>query len=81
MGPGLDGGVRICRAADMADADFEQFLGDLRARYRWLPSDLAKHYARLYGTRAHDLIGSATCLDELGTAFTPLFRERKPASS
>lgn len=60
---------------DMADADFEQFLGDLRARYRWLTADLAKHYARLYGTRAHDLIGNARSLDDLGAVFSPLFRE------
>lgn len=62
---------------DMANADFEQFLGDLRARYRWLTADLAKHYARLYGTRAHDLIGNARSLDDLGTVFSPLFRERE----
>ncbi len=62
---------------DMANADFEQFLGDLKARYRWLTADLAKHYARLYGTRAHDLIGNAKSLDDLGTVFSPLFRERE----
>ena len=76
MGPAWTARAHL-PGGDMADADFDQFLGDLRARYRWLPSDLAKHYARLYGTRAHDLIGSATCLDELGTAFTQLFRERE----
>ncbi|MCG5482397.1 MAG: glycerol-3-phosphate dehydrogenase [Sinorhizobium meliloti] len=76
MGPAWTARAHL-PGGDMADADFDQFLGDLRARYRWLPSDLAKHYARLYGTRAHDLIGSATCLDELGAAFTPLFRERE----
>jgi D-erythritol 1-phosphate dehydrogenase len=73
------GGAWTARAhlpcGDMADADFDQFLADLRARYRWLPGDLAKHYARLYGTRAHELIGAAKSLDDLGTAFSRLFRE------
>lgn len=76
MGPAWTARAHL-PGGDMADADFDQFLGELRARYRWLPADLAKHYARLYGTRAHDLIGGATSLDELGTAFTPLFRERE----
>ncbi|WP_037434813.1 glycerol-3-phosphate dehydrogenase, partial [Sinorhizobium fredii] len=62
---------------DMVDADFDQFLGELRTRYRWLPADLAKHYARLYGTRTHELIGGATSLEELGAAFSRLFRERE----
>jgi len=62
---------------DLADADFEQFLADMRARYPFLPADLAKHYARLYGSRMQALIGTATSLDDLGTAFSPLFRERE----
>ena len=62
---------------DMANADFEQFLGDLKACYRWLTADLAKHYARLYGTRTHDLIGNAKSLEDLGAVFSPLFRERE----
>ena len=62
---------------DMPDADFDQFLGDLRARYRWLPMDLAKHYARLYGTRAEELIGNAASLDDLGQTFGKLLRARE----
>ncbi|WEZ82734.1 glycerol-3-phosphate dehydrogenase [Rhizobium sp. 32-5/1] len=62
---------------DMPEADFDQFLGDLRARYRWLPVDLAKHYARLYGTRAHELIGNAAALEDLGQAFGKLLRARE----
>jgi glycerol-3-phosphate dehydrogenase len=62
---------------DMPKADFEQFLGDLKARYRWLPADLAKHYARLYGTRAYDLLGNVASLDDLGVSFGKLLRERE----
>jgi len=76
MGPAWTARAHL-PGGDMADADFDQFLGDLRARYRWLPADLAKHYARLYGTRTYELIDDATSLDDLGTAFGPLFRERE----
>lgn len=62
---------------DIANADFEQFLADMKARYPWLPQDLCKHYARLYGTRAHDLIGAAQSVQDLGAAFGPLLRERE----
>ncbi|MGN7771980.1 glycerol-3-phosphate dehydrogenase [Phyllobacterium sp. 22552] len=62
---------------DMANADFEQFLGDMRAKYPWLPFDLAKHYARLYGTRMHDLLGSARSVSDLGTRFSKLLYERE----
>ncbi len=67
----------ILPGGDMREADFDQFLGDLKAKYRWLPADLAKHYARLYGTRAHDLLGNAASLDDLGASFGKLLRERE----
>ncbi|HEU0222832.1 MAG TPA: glycerol-3-phosphate dehydrogenase C-terminal domain-containing protein, partial [Paracoccaceae bacterium] len=62
---------------DMAKADFEQFLADLLAARPWLPPSLAKHYARLYGTRVHDLLGGARSLAELGRRFGPDFFERE----
>ncbi|QRM56314.1 glycerol-3-phosphate dehydrogenase [Sinorhizobium sp. BG8] len=62
---------------DIRDADFDQFLGDLRARYRWLPADLAKHYARLYGTRASELLAGAASVADLGRSFGPHFKERE----
>ncbi|MEM7024091.1 MAG: glycerol-3-phosphate dehydrogenase C-terminal domain-containing protein, partial [Pseudomonadota bacterium] len=34
--------------------------------YSWMPADLASHYARLYGTRAHDLLGAAAGIRDLG---------------
>jgi glycerol-3-phosphate dehydrogenase len=60
---------------DIPNADFERFLGDLRGAYAWLPAPLAKHYARLYGTRARSLIGTARSLDALGRRFGPDFYE------
>ena len=62
---------------DIANADFEQFLGDLRARYPWLPASLAKHYCRLYGTRASALLDSAGGLEDMGRRFGPDFLERE----
>ncbi|AUX79956.1 glycerol-3-phosphate dehydrogenase [Sinorhizobium fredii] len=76
IGPAWTAGAHL-PGGDMANADFDQFLGELRACYRWLPADLLKHYARLYGTRTHALIDGATSLDELGTGFSRLFRERE----
>jgi len=62
---------------DIANADFEQFLGDLRAAFGWLPAPLLKHYARLYGTRAQDLLSGARSLADLGRSFGPNLYERE----
>ena len=62
---------------DIANADFEQFLGDLRAQYPWLPASLAKHYGRLYGTRAAALLLGAGNLADLGPKFGPDLYERE----
>jgi glycerol-3-phosphate dehydrogenase len=51
---------------DMANADFDAFLTGFGREYAWLPADLARHYARLYGTRARDLLGDATGIEGLG---------------
>lgn len=60
---------------DMANADFETFLGDVVQKYPWLPSSLAKHYARLYGTRLRDIVGTAGSVDGLGRHFGGLLYE------
>ncbi|MEM0947997.1 MAG: glycerol-3-phosphate dehydrogenase [Pseudomonadota bacterium] len=60
---------------DMADADFENFLGDVLRKYPWLPKQLAKHYVRLYGTRMGEIVGAATSLDGLGLHFGGLLYE------
>jgi D-erythritol 1-phosphate dehydrogenase len=62
---------------DIANADFEQFLGDLRAQHPWLPASLAKHYGRLYGTRASVLLLGAGGVGGLGRKFGPDFHERE----
>ncbi len=51
---------------DMPGADFETFLAGFEAAHPWLPSGLARRYARAYGTRAETLLGDARGLDDLG---------------
>ena len=65
----------ILPGGDMPDADFELFLGAVRAARPWLPMPLAKHYARLYGTRIDRLLGSASSLADLGRCFGGTFHE------
>ncbi len=60
---------------DMANADFEIFLGQIHQEYPWLSQPLAKHYARLYGTRLHTFVGGARSLDDLGEHFGGLLYE------
>jgi glycerol-3-phosphate dehydrogenase len=64
---------------DIPDADFERFLGSLGALWPWMPASLLKHYARLYGTRAKELVGRAQSLADLGRRFGPDFYEREAA--
>ena len=60
---------------DMANADFAGFLAGLKRQHPWLPGALAHHYARLYGTRAEVLIGSARSLLDMGRHFGGLLHE------
>jgi D-erythritol 1-phosphate dehydrogenase len=54
---------------DMADADFDAYLAMLRARFAWLAPALAHHYARLYGTRAEQMLDGAASVAGLGRHF------------
>ena len=51
---------------DIANADFEGYLASFHAAHPWLPADLARRYARAYGTRVAALLGAARGLDDLG---------------
>lgn len=62
---------------DMADADFDRFLATFAARHPWLPAPLARHYARLYGTRGEALLGQAASLGDLGRHFGADFYEQE----
>jgi D-erythritol 1-phosphate dehydrogenase len=54
---------------DMPGADFDGFLGEFRHAQSWLPEALAHHYARLYGTRAKDVLNGARDMAGLGRHF------------
>lgn len=56
---------------DIANADITSFIDSLRKRYAWMPRDLITHYARLYGSRTHQLIGDAAKVADLGPQFSP----------
>jgi glycerol-3-phosphate dehydrogenase len=54
---------------DIANADFDSFLTDLRHRYTWLPATLLRRYAHAYGTRIHRLLDGMSSLAGLGEDF------------
>lgn len=58
---------------------FADFAADLRRSYPGLPRNLVNHCARLYGTRARDLLGSARTCADLGRHFGGDFYEREAA--
>ena len=62
---------------DIPDADFERWLSGLRATRPWLPMPLARHYGRLYGTRAEALLAGARGLGDLGRHFGALLHEQE----
>ncbi len=60
---------------EIPDADFESFLESLRSQYPWMPHQLIRHYARLYGARTKDLVKDATSVEQLGRHFGSVFYE------
>jgi glycerol-3-phosphate dehydrogenase len=62
---------------DMPNADFDAFLGGFQRAHSWLPADLARHYARLYGTRAEHLLDGARSLGDLGAHLGGTLYERE----
>ncbi len=54
---------------DLPDADFDRYYAEFRAENSRLPDALCRHYARLYGARAKDLINGARSTADLGKHF------------
>jgi glycerol-3-phosphate dehydrogenase len=54
---------------DLANADFDAFLSEVKARYPFLPERQAWRYARLYGTLAEEFLAGAQSIDGLGRHF------------
>ena len=51
---------------DLPDADFDAFLAGLQLERAWLPAELARRYARAYGTRVAMLLDGAASVKDLG---------------
>ncbi|MEG0056479.1 glycerol-3-phosphate dehydrogenase [Hafnia sp.] len=49
--------------------DRDSYAAQLRHRFTWLPEALARRYARTYGTRTEQLLGTAQSLEDLGEHF------------
>jgi glycerol-3-phosphate dehydrogenase len=62
---------------DIAAADFDAFAAGVRRDYPELPRDVVDHCARLYGTRAHDLLEGAKTRDDLGRHFGGVLYQRE----
>jgi D-erythritol 1-phosphate dehydrogenase len=62
---------------DMKDADFELWSRSFVARHPWLSAELARHYARSYGTRADLLLTGARDMRDLGRHFGARLFERE----
>ncbi|HKJ94782.1 MAG TPA: glycerol-3-phosphate dehydrogenase [Gammaproteobacteria bacterium] len=54
---------------DIADANFEAYVSELRGRHEWLPAGLSWRLARNYGTRVERLLDGARSMDDLGEHF------------
>jgi glycerol-3-phosphate dehydrogenase len=62
---------------EIPGADFDGWLNDFHKRNDFLSADLARHYGRLYGTRADDLLNGARSVVDLGRHFGALLYERE----
>jgi glycerol-3-phosphate dehydrogenase len=62
---------------EIPGADFDRWLDGFRARNAFLSADLAKHYGRLYGTRADEMLDGARSMADLGRHFGALLYERE----
>jgi glycerol-3-phosphate dehydrogenase len=62
---------------DLPDAGFEWYLSDFAAHRPWLPSDLARRYARAYGSLAEPMLHGARRLGDLGRDFGGGLYERE----
>ncbi len=54
---------------EIENADYEAFLNRVKTDYPWMPGELRRHYARLYGSRISMIVRDARSLDGLGRHF------------
>jgi len=58
-------------AAQRPDTDFERFVAAVGARHPWLPAEVARRWARAYGSRIDHLIATSQSLADLGQEVAP----------
>jgi len=68
MGPPWTGTAPL-PGGDLPPGGFPAFLAEVRARWPFLPTDVAERMAHAYGTRLAGIIGEATTWAELGEDF------------
>jgi D-erythritol 1-phosphate dehydrogenase len=54
---------------EMPNANFQEFFSEFSNAYSWLPPNVALRFARLYGTRAKQLMQNASAIGDLGQHF------------
>jgi glycerol-3-phosphate dehydrogenase len=59
----------VLPGGDVADADFDRFAADMRARYAWLDGRTLDRLLHAYGTRIEAILGAASRSDDLGEPF------------
>ncbi len=62
---------------DFPESNFTDFLQRLKQDFPWLPSDIATHYAKNYGTQAYLFLASANNLSDLGQSFSDVLYEKE----
>lgn len=62
---------------DIVSADFDAFAAGLGRGYPDLPRNVLNHYARLYGTRVHQLLDGVRTRSDLGRHFGGAFYQRE----
>ncbi|MCK8516693.1 glycerol-3-phosphate dehydrogenase [Methylonatrum kenyense] len=56
---------------DIPNADFDDWQRRVATRYRWLDAALCRRLCRAYGTRVHEILGTAAGAQDLGEAIAP----------
>ena len=62
-------GQAILPGGDIAQADFESFVTQMKNRYEWLEENVLADYCRNYGSEIDTLLGKSQSMSELGEHF------------
>ena len=76
LGPAWTAGASL-PGGDIENADIDGFIARLRIERPWLPDRLARHFARLHGSRTARVLGDARAVADLGRHFGGLLYERE----